>query len=231
MSKEKFVVIGAGHFGSAIAIALSQKGAEVLVIDSVLSVIQDIADDVAYAVCVDSTNKRALMAENIQDFDTVIVAIGNDFEARLLCVSNLLDLKVKRIICRTLGKNQQKILEKMGVTEFLSPENEIGTLVAERLMTPEILSCLQLPDEYQIAEIVAPHSLIGSKIGDVGLRDNYRLSLITIQRMFEELHNNRTNAGKHIIGVPDNAEIIMTEDVFVLFGKSVDIENFIKVNQ
>ena len=50
MAQERFAIIGAGHFGSAIAIALSQKDAEVLVIDSDISVIQDISDDVAYAV-------------------------------------------------------------------------------------------------------------------------------------------------------------------------------------
>ena len=90
MALEKFAIIGAGHFGSAIAIALSQKGKEVLVIDSDISVIQDISDDVAYAVCIDATNKKALISENIQDFDAVIVTIGNDFIQRLLCAANLL---------------------------------------------------------------------------------------------------------------------------------------------
>ena len=47
MSNEKFAIIGAGHFGSAIATALSEKGAEVLVIDSDINVVQDISEDVA----------------------------------------------------------------------------------------------------------------------------------------------------------------------------------------
>ena len=64
MSNEKFAIIGAGHFGSAIATALSEKGAEVLVIDSDINVVQDISEDVAYSVCIDATNKRALIGEN-----------------------------------------------------------------------------------------------------------------------------------------------------------------------
>ena len=171
MSNERFAIIGAGHFGSSIAIALSQSGAEVLVIDSDINVIQDISDDVAYAVCIDATNKKALIAENIQDFDVVVVAIGNDFVKRLLCTANLMDLNVKRIICRTMGKNQRIILEKMGVTEFLSPEDEIGTLFAERLLNPSVVSYLQLPDGYRIAEIIAPQRLIGMTIADLNLRD------------------------------------------------------------
>lgn len=229
MKNEKFAVIGAGHFGSAIAKGLSNKGAEVLVIDSTLSVIQEISDDVAFAVCSDATNKRALEAENINDYDTVIIAIGNDFEARLLCAANLLDLKIKRIVCRTLGENQKLILEKMGITEFLSPEDEIGTLLAERLMNPNILTYLQLPDEYKIAEVLTPSQIIGMTIEEVNFRDSYRISLITIRRMMKD-RNMYNLPEEHIIGVPENSEKVEDNDIFVLFGKSSDIDTFINAN-
>lgn len=231
MPKERFAVIGAGHFGSSIAIALSEQGAEVLVIDSNMQVIQELNEDVAFSVCIDASNKKALIGENIQDFDVVIVAIGNDFEKRLLCAANLLDLNVKRIICRTMGKNQRLILEKMGITEFLSPEDEIGQVFAERLLNPNILSYLQLPDKHRIAEILTPTKLIGMTLGDINFRDNHKLSLITIRRDFEEFSTNETKKSQHIIGVPDNTTIIQENDCFVIFGQNQDIENFIKINQ
>lgn len=230
MAQEKFAVIGAGHFGQAISLALSEKGHEVLVIDSNINVVQDIAEDVAYAVCVDATNKRALLNENIQNFDVVIVAIGNDFVGRLLCTANLLDLGVKRIICRVMGKSQRTILEKMGITEFLSPEDEVGALLAERLTNPNIISYLQLPDGYKIAEIISPNRLIGLTLGDINFRDNHKLSLITIRRNFEELVADKVSFQQHIIGVPETSTIIQKDDVFVLFGKEHDIDNFIKIN-
>jgi trk system potassium uptake protein TrkA len=229
MKNERFAVIGAGHFGSAIAKGLSNKGAEVLVIDSALSVIQEISDDVAFAVCTDATNKRALEAENIIDYDTVIIAIGNDFEARLLCAANLLDLKIKRIVCRTLGENQKLILEKMGITEFLSPEDEIGTLLAERLMNPNILTYLQLPDEYKIAEVITPSQIVGMTIEEVNFRDTYRISLITIRRIMQD-KNMYNLPEEHIIGVPENSEMVEDNDIFVIFGKSSDIDTFINAN-
>ena len=147
MSNERFAVIGAGHFGSSIAIALSQSGAEVLVIDSDINVIQDISEDVAYAVCVDATNKKALIAENIQDFDVVVVAIGKDFVKRLLCTANLMDLGVKRIICRTMGTNQRLILEKMGVTEFLARKMRLESFLRNGFSTrPSYPICNSLTD-------------------------------------------------------------------------------------
>lgn len=231
MSKQRFAIIGSGHFGSAIARSLAGKGAEVLVIDSNINLIQDISDDVAYAVCIDATNKKALIGENIQEFDAVIVAIGNDFIARLLCVANLLDLNVKRIICRTMGDNQRIILEKMGITELLSPEDEIGQLFAERLLNPNMISYLNLPDEYRVAEILTPARLVGMTIGNVNFRDNHSLSLITIRRSFENSTSDKIGLHEHTIGVPDFFTVIEEEDVFVLFGKSHDIENFITINQ
>ncbi|MCQ2279177.1 MAG: TrkA family potassium uptake protein [Bacteroidales bacterium] len=232
MSNERFAIIGAGHFGYSIAIALSRSGAEVLVIDSDINVIQDLSEEVAYAVCIDATNKKALIAENIQDFDVVVVAIGNDFVKRLLCTANLMDLGVKRIVCRTMGESQRLILKKMGVEEFLSPEDEIGTLFAERLLNPSIVSYLQLPDGYRIAEIIAPQRLIGLTIADLNLRDAYRLSLITIRRNFaEQSVATQNNATGHTLGVPDTSTVIEENDCFVIFGLTRDIDNFIKRNQ
>lgn len=230
MAQEKFAVIGAGHFGQAISLALSEKGHEVLVIDNDINVIQDISEDVAYAVCIDATNKRALLNENILSFDAVIVSIGNDFVGRLLCTANLIDVGVKRIICRVMGKSQRTILEKMGITEFLSPEDEVGTLLAERLTNPNMISYLQLPDGYKIAEIITPTRLIGLSVGDIDFRDNHKLSLITIRRNFEELVADKLDTKQHILGVPDNKTVIQDGDVFVLFGKEHDIDNFIKIN-
>ena len=118
MSQKKFAVIGAGQFGQAISLALSEKGFEVLVIDKDMKKVQSISDDVAYAVCTDATDQRALLNENIKDFDAVIVAIGDDFVERLLCISNLIDLGISKIYSRIKGAHQQTILEKMGITVY-----------------------------------------------------------------------------------------------------------------
>jgi trk system potassium uptake protein TrkA len=228
---KKIAVIGAGHFGSAIATALSAKGSEVLIIDNNLSVIQNIADDVAFAVCADVTNKRALLAENILDYDVAIIAIGNDFVARLLCAANLLDIGVKRIICRTMGENQKIILEKMGITEFLSPEDEIGQIFADKLMHPNLITYLQLPDGYKVAEVLVPDSIIGKTVGEVGFRNNFIMSLITIRRKVEEEESKSKNGHKEqIVGVPDNNVLIEENDILVVFAKSKDIDIFIKAN-
>ena len=231
MKTEKYAVIGIGQFGSAIAKALSEKGGEVMAIDTNQEIIDSIADDVAYAVVLDATDQKALISQNITDFDAVVVAIGQDFEQLLLCSVTLMELGVKRIIARAMGPNQKSILEKIGVKEILSPEDEVGIIVAERLINPNILSYLQLPDNYRIAEIKTPRGIANRTLGDIDLRDNYKLSLITIKREFEIKKNDKIVYEQHIEGVPNSRTIVLSTDTLMVFGKNRDIDRFIEINQ
>ncbi len=230
MGNKKVAVIGIGQFGEAIAKHLCKKGVEVLAIDDNEDKIEQIADDVTYAVAIDATDKKALISQNIQDFDAVVVAIGQNFEQRLLCASLLLDLKIKRIIARAGGKNQRIILEKLGVNEIWSPEEEVGAIVAERLLNPSVLSYLQLPDDYRIVEMLTPRKISKRTLGDIDLRDRYALSLVTIKEECEVNINGHDCLEYHVVGVPDSKYVVKNTDRLVLFGKNKDIDRFIQIN-
>lgn len=224
MKEGKYAVIGLGHFGRAIATSLAKSDSEVVVIDKDEEKIYQISDDVSYAVTSDATDKRALLAQDIRSFDVVIITIG-DFEQRLLCAATLIDLNIKRIVCRAMGSNERLILEKMGITDILSPEDEVGKAVARRLLNPSMVSYLDLPDDHCVMEIEAPKHIIGKELGLVNLRDNYRLSLITIKRRYEGKNNEL-----HIVGVPGTKTLILKGDTMILFGKTKDIEKFVEIN-
>ena len=231
MSKKQFAVIGIGQFGEAIAKSLSKKGAEVLAIDTNHERVDYISSDVSYAVALDATDKKALMMQNIEDFDGVVIAIGEEFEQLLLCAVNLIELKIKRIIARAKGDANKLILQKLGIKEIFQPEFEVGALVAERLMNPSIISYLQLPDGYSIAEIKPPLSIIGRTLGDIKLRDSYRINLITVKRDFEVEKDGEFITESHLTGVPKSTTIIEKQDNMLIFGKESDIQKFIEINR
>ena len=232
MSDQRFAVIGLGQFGSAIAKNLSNRGAEVLAIDSSLEKVEGIKDEVSHAVALDATDKKALLSQNIQDVDAVVVAIGENFQALLLCTFLLIELKVKRIITRSMGNDQRRILEKMGVTEILSPEDEVGGNVAEMLINPNVVMCMQLPDDFEIVEVKAPAAIFGRSLGDIGLREKYKLNLVTILRKNESslAENDNSTKDYHIIGVPDSNTIIQKTDIIIIFGLTKNIERFLEIN-
>ena len=227
---KRYAVIGLGQFGSAIATTLAQKGAEVVAIDNNQGHVDSIKDDVAHAVVLDATDYKALRSQGVEDMDAVVLAIGKDFEALLLCAAHLLEMNIKRIIARAHGKHQRMILERLGVTEILSPEDEVGKIVAERLLNPNILSYLELPDGYEIVEIRAPKGIINRSLEDVGLRDKYKLTVITIKREFMEMKNGQSVCEQHVLGVPSSKTLITENDTLMIFGQVKDIQRFTDIN-
>ena len=230
MPNNQFVVIGIGQFGEAIARSLSKKGAEVMAIDKSQEVVDYIANDVAYAVALDSTDKKALISQNIQKFDAVVIAIGEDFEELLLTAVNLIELNIPRIIVRAKGLVNRKILEKLGLKEIFSPEFEVGAVVAERLLHPTMMNFLDLPDNFMITEIKAPKAIIGQTLGDIQLRESYNINLVTIKNEVEERHHNEMVIRQHIKGVPHRTTVIKENDSLVIFGSAKDVEKFIEIN-
>lgn len=226
----KFAVIGLGQFGSSIARSLAYRGAEVMAIDIDMEHVDELKDDVAYAVALDATDDKALRAQNIQDMDAVVVAIGEDFEALLLTTVLLLEMRVKRLIARAANAHQRMILTKVGVTEILSPEDEVGRTVAEMLINPNIRSFLPLPDDYEIVEVNTPKRVANRTISEIGLRERYNLNLITIKRMYEETRNGQVQQVQHIVGVPKGDTVLYQSDVLVVMGKTHDVNKFIEVN-
>jgi len=230
MNGKKYAVIGIGQFGKAIARAISCKGFEVMVIDSNQAVIDSFSEEVAYAVALDATDRRALEGQGIQDYDAVAVAIGKDFEKRLLCASVLLDLNVKRIITRANGEAQSIILQKMGITEVLSPEEEYGVIVATRMLNPHFSNYLQLPDGYKVVELKSPQKCIGKTFGELDLRDRYKLSLIAIKEEQTINTGGKEITEHHMLKVPDSKQTLQKSDQLLIFGKDEDIERFIEIN-
>jgi trk system potassium uptake protein len=229
--KGRFAVIGLGRFGSTVAVTLANKGAEVLAIDTDEELVESMRDDVAYAVAMDATDIKSLRAQNIVEMDAVIVGIGSDFESLILITVSLMELKVKRIIARAMNKTQRIILQKLGINEIVSPEVEVGISVAEKLLNPGILTYMQLPDHYEIAEIEAPANTIGRRLDDLDLRRRYNINLITIKRQEISKKDDKEVIDYHIIGVPQNDTLIEDKDTLLLMGIDRDISKFIEVNQ
>ena len=231
MNYSKFAVVGVGRYGHTIAKRLAEKGTQVFAFDPDEEKIESIKDEVAYAVTLDATDLRALTMQNLEELDAVVVAIGENFEATVLTCVHLIDLGVKRVIARASGDHQRLILEKIGVTEILTPEDEVANVVAEKLLNPNIVSFLQLPDEHEIAEIIAPKGVIGRTIEDIGFRNKYEMTLITIKRAYEVTKNGEDTTEEHIIGVPKSETPIKESDTLVVFGAAKSVQRFIEINE
>ncbi len=221
---QKIAVIGLGQFGRAIAKHLMAKGAEVLAIDQFQNLVDEISDEVTLAVCCDPTDKKALEQLDIGNFDAVVVSIGANFEKRILCVALLQDLHVKRVIARAQGKDQRLILQKIGIKEILSPEDEVGKLLAERLTHPHIDSYTIMEGDYEIAELKTPHSFIGKKLAETNLTEWHNLLLVSIKRL--EVDKKHGKLVERVLGIPTGDTVLLENDKMIVFGTERSIEKF-----
>lgn len=178
---KQYIVIGLGNFGYNIAIALSELGHHVLVIDSNRKKIEQIKDRVTHAVIGDATDKE-LLAEFVTDsVDAVIVGLGSSMEANILTTLYLKDLKVKKIIAKAVSDDHGKILTAIGAHQIVYPERDVAVRMAKELTNPNLIEHIPLAPEYSIVTVAAPQKFVGKTLKELQLRTKYGVEVIAIK--------------------------------------------------
>ncbi|NPA34940.1 MAG: TrkA family potassium uptake protein [Chlorobi bacterium] len=218
----RYAVIGLGSFGRAVAVKLAEEGAEVLAIDKNEERVEEIKDLVATAVVVDATEEKALRALELDQMDGVVVAIGKTFEDLILATVHLLNINVKRLIARAFNQTQRMILEKLGVHEIVSPEEDAGKALAEKLLHPTFKAYIPLPGGYEIVEIEAPPGIVGRYVKDINFIGKYNITPITVKRKNEK--------GEYIVvGCLSPNFKFQEGDLLIIMGHKDDIQRFLEI--
>ena len=217
MSKQKhqeYAIIGLGRFGFNLAIALEEHGHTVMAIDIDSQLVQTIVDQVSHAATLDTANEDALRAIDIGAFDTVVVAIGNDFEANLLTTVNAKNLGVRRVICKALTDRQRDILLRLGADRVILPEQSSARRLAEELSIPAMIEHFNLGHDYSIAEVMLPDRLAWQSLAQIDMRNTYRVTVLLIKR------------GDEVFLSPRADTILQQKDILILFGQNQHITQF-----
>jgi trk system potassium uptake protein TrkA len=93
-------VIGLGRFGTALAIALSQAGKEVIAVDRSEEKIKNIRRYTDYAFVAESLGIDTLREIGIQNCDVAIICIGEKVDVSILTTMSALELGVPHVIAR-----------------------------------------------------------------------------------------------------------------------------------
>lgn len=212
MKQQNIAVIGLGHFGKAVAVELSRLGYYVLAIDADEKRVSEVADQVGHSLILDATDEAALLEAGLKDFGTVIIAIGANIQASILCAVLLKEIGVKKIIAKIVDYYHGRVLEKIGVDRIISPEQEMGVRLARSIANPTMLDYIELHPGYSIVEVVATGDLVGKTLSELDLRRRAGVNVLAIK------------TGDKINAVPKGDDMIKKGDIIIVSGNDRDLE-------
>ena len=217
-------VIGLGTFGAKTAIRLHEKGAEVIAIDIDSSLVERLRDRVTHAICLDVTNEKALRAVNISDVDTALVAMGDNIEMSILAVAMLRKLGVGRVIARAANPLHEHVLGEIGASEIIKVEEEMGEIMASKIIAPHVLQRYNFAAGYSIVELRLGQKFVGRSLVDSQIRQNYNLNIVALQKRVPFIdEDGRSSYRIEINDSPLPMDIIDIDDIVVLVGSDKNL--------
>ena len=177
--QNEFAVIGLGRFGATLARRLESMGHIVLGMDRDMARVQEISDDITSAVTLDAMNEAALEEVDIASFGTVIVSIGDDFEANALVTAYLKGHGIPRVIALAQTSRHRDLLLRIGADQVILSDEDSGTRLAETLASPNMMERVVLDASHSLTELKVPASLVGQP---VTVLTRYDITVLLIQR-------------------------------------------------
>lgn len=214
MVKKQFAVVGLGRFGGSVCKELYKMGHEVLAIDINEDKIHNFANFSTHAVVANATDENALISLGIRNFEHVIVAIGENIQASILCTLLLKELKVKRVWVKAQNNYHHKVVEKIGADRIIHPEHDMGIRIAHYLVSEKIIDYIELSPDYSIMELIASYKVANKTIAQLNIRAKYGCTILGIKR------------GEEVMITPFPNDIILEKDILILIGHNNDLKRF-----
>ena len=208
----QFAVIGLGRFGLALAKALYEEGMEVLAVDQNQDRIDDIADNCTHAAVADASEEEALRALGVSNLDAVVVCMGNNIQASVLCTLACKELQVPLIVCKATSIQHKKILEKIGADFVVIPEDDMAKKLALKLTNPNMNDIIELSKNFSLAEIEVPERWSDRTLLELNLRRKYGIIVLLVK------------SGDKIVTSPGGDCKLMAGNSVVVCGESDDIK-------
>lgn len=226
----KFIIIGLGNFGFSLAVKLTQMGHEVIGVDEQIRKIEEIKDMITQAICLDCRHPDAVKNLPLKNTDVVVVSIGENEGANILTTALMKRMKVPRLISRSVSPLHETILEAMGVTEIVRPEEETAERWAKKLSAHNVVDSFELTDKYSIVVAEIPAKYDGKTIREVGFSPNHHVIILTIMKNTSEknlLGVFRKVSRLDIQGVASADTLLIKGDLMVLYGHKKDIQKIL----
>lgn len=212
--KKQYVVFGIDRFGASIARTLEQNGCQVIAVDNDPEKIQMIADEVSYAMTADVEDPEAIASLGLKNVDGAIITMVNHMEASIVAAMMCQELGMQYIVARAKNEMHGRILEKIGVSKVVYPEQEMGERIGRYIAAQDFMDWIVLSPDFSLVEMVMPREWTGKTLAELDLRKKYGFNVVGIKK------------GSDMVMQFDPGQALDGQDILFVIGKNIDLEKF-----
>ncbi len=216
-SHKQYAVLGLGRFGLEMVKSLSAYGCQVLAVDEQEEMTNSVLGIATHTATADVSDEAVLKSLDIDNFDAVIIAIGDNIQASIVCALCCKELGAKYIVAKAKNDKHQKILEKIGVDKIVVPEADTATRTASMLFNPNISDIAEMEEGYSVVQIALPKSWIGKDIVSLDIRNSENINVLFV-------------IGSNGVYVPDSDTKFAEGNKVVVGGLTEDMDRFLLKN-
>ncbi|WP_293931382.1 potassium channel family protein [Sphingobacterium sp. UBA6645] len=226
----KFIIIGLGNFGASLAIKLTAQGNEVIGVDIKLERITALKEHITHTIAIDASDPVAFTSLPLKNTDIVVVAIGENEGANIMVTALCKEAQVKRLISRAVNNLHEKVLNAIGVSEIVHPEEETAERWSKKLCLSGLIDSFELNSNYSIVEAVVPEKYVGRSIQEIGFREHYEILVLTILKKTERdsLIGKSKIVTTVLHGIPKPDTVLQQGEIIVIYGDNRNIKEFLK---
>ncbi|MDD3117911.1 MAG: TrkA family potassium uptake protein [Victivallales bacterium] len=209
--KKNFAIIGLSIFGATVATELRESGHNVVVVDIDHEKINNIRDKVTSAIIADVTDQDVIRELEVKKFDTIILCIGDNFEAAIFALALLKQEGAEMVIAQAKTALQKQILFKLGADEVVQPDRDMAERLSKRISMSNISDMFDFKGS-TIADLKVKKEYDGKSLRQLDLRRNFNITVLLIRK-----------PGKDPEPVWDPDMILRHGDEITVIGKEDDI--------
>ncbi len=207
------MLIGLSTFSRYLARYLFERNFEVIAVDIDESRVEKVNKYVSKGIIGDAKDSELLEKIGVKDVDAVIVSMGSNSNDSIMVVFHLNELNVKNIYVKVVEEDQARVLEKIGASEVIFPEQESALRLAQRIDNPNVLDYIPLTEEYSIIDWTPDEEFIGKTLGQLKLKNEYGVQVVSIEDGKEKVKL-----------IPRASHLIKKDDVLVVIGENEKLE-------
>ena len=176
-----FAILGLGRFGVSIIQTLAEYDVNILACDRSEAKLQSVADYATHIVQADLSDESALLKLGLGNFDVVVLAMGEDFEASQIATMIAKENGARYVVVKARSDRQKKILKNLGADEVILPEHEMGARLARKLMGSSIMDVLSDSEYYTVTEMKPLREWVGKTVRQSDIRRKHDIVILAVR--------------------------------------------------